>query len=348
MAPSQSPKLGIILPEGEGDLEGRTPRWSDYVAMARLSEEAGFDSLWFVDHLIYRNDASGRPPQGAWECWTTLAALAAVTDRVELGSLVTATSFRNPALLAKIADTIDEISGGRLILGIGAGWNEIEYTMFGYPFDHRVDRFAEAFTIIDGLLREGAIDFDGTYYSARDCELRPRGPRPGGPPLMIGSRGPRMLRLTMPRAPIWNGWLADTNSYPEAYPPLRELVDAACRDVGRDPATVERTISISVDPSGRREFPEHWYLQDDLRAARPLTGSTEEIATGLRGFGELGVSHIQIYPIPPTLATIETLAPVVEEMRGERLGDAETDLRLARRPARYCGGGATGATDSKV
>ena len=143
-----TPKLGIILPEGEGDLDGRTPRWSDYVAMARLTEEAGFDSLWFVDHLIYRNDASGRPPQGAWECWSVIAALAAATSRVELGSLVTATSFRNPALLAKMADTIDEISGGRLILGLGAGWNEVEYRMFGFPFDHRVDRFAEAFTII--------------------------------------------------------------------------------------------------------------------------------------------------------------------------------------------------------
>ncbi len=181
-----TPKLGIILPEGEGDLDGRTPRWADYLAMARLAEEVGFDSVWFVDHLIYRNDASGRPPQGAWECWSVLSALAAVTSRVELGSLVTATSFRNPALLAKIADTIDEISGGRLILGIGAGWNEPEYRMFGYPYDHRVDRFAEAFAIIYGLLRDGAVDIAGTFYQARECELRPRGPRPQGPPIMVG------------------------------------------------------------------------------------------------------------------------------------------------------------------
>jgi alkanesulfonate monooxygenase SsuD/methylene tetrahydromethanopterin reductase-like flavin-dependent oxidoreductase (luciferase family) len=310
-----TPKLGIILPEGEGDLDGRTPRWSDYVAMARLTEEAGFDSLWFVDHLIYRNDASGRPPQGAWECWSVLAALAAATSRVELGSLVTATSFRNPALLAKMADTIDEISGGRLILGLGAGWNEVEYRMFGYPFDHRVDRFAEAFTIISGLLSDGAIDFEGQYYSARECELRPRGPRPGGPPIMVGSRGPRMLRLTLPSVPIWNGWLCDATSYPEAYPALVEPVDDACREVGRDPGTLEHTVSISVDPSGKREFPEHWYLQDDLNAARPLSGSPEEIAAGIRGFGAQGVSHLQIYPIPPTLATIEALVPIIEEAR---------------------------------
>ena len=310
-----TPKLGIILPEGEGDLDGRTPRWSDYLAMARLAEDAGFDSVWFVDHLIYRNDASGRPPQGAWECWSVLSALAAVMSRVDLGSLVTATSFRNPALLAKIADTLEEISGGRLILGIGAGWNEVEYRMFGYPYDHRVDRFAEAFAIINGLLRDGRVDFRGTYYRAEECELRPRGPRPQGPPLMVGSRGPRMLRLTLPHVPIWNGWLAGTDSRPDAHPPLRELVDAACRDVGRDPATLERTVSISVDPSGRREFPKHWYLEGDLGSARPLTGGPGEIAAGIRAFGAQGVAHLQIYPIPPTLATIEALVPVLEEAR---------------------------------
>jgi len=312
---SLTPKLGIILPEGEGDLDGRTPRWSDYVAMATLIEGGGFDSRWFVDHLIYRNDASGRPPQGAWECWSILAALAAATSRVEIGSLVTATSFRNPALLAKMADTIDEISGGRLILGIGAGWNEVEYRMFGFPFDHRVDRFAEAYTIISGLLRDGAIDFVGQYYTARACELRPRGPRPGGPPIMVGSRGPRMLRMTLPSVPIWNGWLCDGHSAPEAYPSLVEPVDDGCRAVGRDPATLERTVSISVDPSGQREFPRHWYLDDDLQAARPLTGSPEEMAAGIRAFAAQGVSHLQIYPIPPTLATIEALVPVLEAVR---------------------------------
>ncbi|CAA9579826.1 MAG: hypothetical protein AVDCRST_MAG49-4665 [uncultured Thermomicrobiales bacterium] len=310
-----TPKLGVILPEGEGDLDGRTPRWADYLAMARLAEDVGFDSVWFVDHLIYRNDASGRPPQGAWECWSVLSALAAVTRRVELGSLVTATSFRNPGLLAKIADTVDEISGGRLILGLGAGWNEVEYRMFGYPYDHRVDRFAEAFTIIDGLLRHGAVDFEGRYYSARECELRPRGPRPQGPPIMVGSRGPRMLRLTLPHVPIWNGWLADTSSQPSAYAPLAEAVDAACRDVGRDPASVERTVSISVDPSGGRDFPLHWSLLGDLNLALPLTGSTEEIASGIRAFGAQGVSHLQIYPVPPTLETIEALAPILTAVR---------------------------------
>jgi alkanesulfonate monooxygenase SsuD/methylene tetrahydromethanopterin reductase-like flavin-dependent oxidoreductase (luciferase family) len=234
---------------------------------------------------------------------------------------VTATSFRNPALLAKIADTVDEIGGGRLVLGIGAGWNEPEYRAFGFPYDHRVARFAEAFAVVHGLLRDGAVDFEGTYYQARGCELRPRGPRPHGPPIMVGSRGPRMLRLTLPHVPLWNGWLATGSSWPDAYPPLREAVDAACREVGRDPAAVERTVSVAVDPSGRREFPRHWYLEGDLAGAQPLTGGTQEIAAGIQGFAAQGVSHLQVYPIPPTLATIEALAPVLEEARRPGTGE---------------------------
>ena len=311
------PKLGIILPEGEDDLEGRTPRWTDYVAMAQLTEDAGFDSIWFVDHLIYRNDASGRPPQGAWECWSIIAALCANTSRVRVGSLVTPTSFRNPALFAKMADTIDEISNGRLIVGLGAGWNEIEYINFGFPFDHRFERFSEAFAIIDGLLRDGHIDFDGRYYQARDCELRPRGPSAGGPPIMIGSQGPKMLRRTRPHVPMWNGWLAGDDSYPAAYEPLKAQVDAACAEIGRDPATLERTVSVSVDPTGKRDFPKHWYIQKDQDETRPLTGTPEEIAANLRHFGAMGVSQVQIYPIPPTLATIEAIANIQEVMQSQ-------------------------------
>src|SRR4029077_18806944 len=175
-----------------------------------------------------------------------LAAIAAATSRIEFGPLVACAGFHNPALLAKQAVTIDEISGGRLILGLGAGWNETEFRAFGYPYDHRVDRFEEAFTIIRTLLRDGAIDFDGQWYQARDCELLARGPRPAGPPLMIGSMGPRMLRITMPHADSWNVWYNETNNQPEGVARLRGLVDEACREVGRDPAEVERTVAALV------------------------------------------------------------------------------------------------------
>jgi len=200
--------VGLILPDTEREMGGGTARWRDLAEMARLAEELGFDSIWNADHLIYR--FPNRDEQGPWECWSILAALAVVTSRVEIGPLVSCTSFRNPALLAKIADTVDEISGGRLVLGLGAGWHEPEYLACGYPFDHRVSRFAEAIAIIHGLLRTSRVDFVGTYYSAVDCELRPRGPRRQGPPIMIGSTSPRMLALLAKYGDIWNAWARQT------------------------------------------------------------------------------------------------------------------------------------------
>src|SRR5215212_8870689 len=197
-------KIGLFLPLWEQGTSGSVPSWTEVLARAKAAEAAGFDSLWVPDHLIIRFPDT--KPEGVWEGWSFLAAVAASTERVELGQLVTCTTFRNPALLAKMADTVDEISGGRLTLGLGAGWNEAEYRAFGYPFDHRVDRFEEALTIIAGLLGDGQIDFDGTYYQARDCELRPRGPRPGGPPIMIGTTGKRMMGLTARHADQWNVW----------------------------------------------------------------------------------------------------------------------------------------------
>ena len=242
--------------------------------MARTAEAMGFDSLWFVDHLLYGEGASTEPPQGVWECWSVLTGLAAVTERVELAPLVTCTGYRNPALLAKMADTIDEISGGRLILAIGAGWHDPEYLAFGFATDHKYARFEEAVTIIHGLLRDGSIDFEGTYYAARDCELRPRGPRGGGIPLMIGANGPKMLRLTARYADQWNTWLAMSGSDPDAFTSDNDVVDAACRDVGRDPATLERTVSIMVDLDGRGAIP----ASMGPGRARPLSGTPEEIA----------------------------------------------------------------------
>ena len=304
---SPTPKLGIILPEGEGDLDGRTPRWADYVAMARLAEEVGFDSVWFVDHLIYRNDASGRPPQGAWECWSVLAALAAVTNRVELGSLVTATSFRNPALLAKIADTVDEVSGGRLILGLGAGWHEPEYAAFGYPFDHRASRFEEAIAIIAGLLKQGRVDFEGTYYRARGCELRPRGPRPQGPPIMVGTTGERMLRLTARHADQWNGIFARGAHRPEELAPVLARVDAACAAEGRDPATLTRTFAVYVDAAG--DAPPTDSVNVD--GVEPLRGTPAELAAMFRAYAAVGIAHLQVLVHPMTAEGFERLAPVL-------------------------------------
>ncbi|HEY7357722.1 MAG TPA: LLM class flavin-dependent oxidoreductase, partial [Ktedonobacterales bacterium] len=205
-APGRRMKLGLIPSIDEGDFNGQTARFSEIRDTAVAAEQAGFDSLWLADHLIFR--FPNRDEQGCWEVFTFLSALAAVTSRVQLGPLVACTAFRNPALIAKMADSIDEISNGRFILGLGAGWHEPEYRAFGYPFDHRVARFEEALTIITSLLRTGHVDFEGTYTSARDCELRPRGPRAEGPPILIGTTGKRMLELTARHADQWNVWFS--------------------------------------------------------------------------------------------------------------------------------------------
>ena len=292
-------QIGIMLPDTEREMAGGSARWADLLAMARTAEGCGFDSLWVSDHLIFRFE--GKEPQGVWECWSLLSALAASTSRVELGPLVSATSFRNPALLAKIAATVDEIAGGRLVLGLGAGWHEPEYAAFGYPFDRRVSRFEEALEIVRGLLRDGHVDFAGDYYTVRDCELRPRSPRPGGPPIMIGSTSPRMLDLCARHADLWNGW---GKNDPAAIPPVREVVDAACRAVGREPASLARTVSVLVDLPGAAGRP---------REQPPfLTGSAAELAETFRGFAREGISHVQVVLDPNSVAGIERLAPVLE------------------------------------
>src|SRR6516162_2226024 len=196
--PARPLKVGLLLPILEETMAGATPRSADLKAIARLAEAAGFDSLWVPDHLIMDFNAYGIPSEtkaGGWDCWSILASLAAVTTKVEVGTIVACAGFRNPALIAKMADTIDEISDGRLILGLGAGYHEPEHRAFGYPFDHLVGRFEEALRIIHSLLRTGLADLEGSYYHAHECELRPRGPRRRGPPILIGARQPRTRRL---------------------------------------------------------------------------------------------------------------------------------------------------------
>jgi probable F420-dependent oxidoreductase len=302
--PARPLKVGVQLPEVE-----REVRWPEILDMVRAIEDLGYDSIWLGEHLLYR--WADRPARGPWEAWTAMAAIAASTARVEFGPLVACTNFHNPALLAKQAATIDEISGGRLILGLGAGWNETEFRAFGFPFDHRIDRFEEAFTIIRTLLREGAIDFDGRFYQARDCELLPRGPRPSGPPLMIGSMGPRMLRITLPHVDSWNVWFADTANSPEGVPPLRDLVDAACREVGRDPAQVERTVAVQVRlPGGQGR------VQGDYTKAAPppLEGDPDQMAEVLRAYAREGIGYVQLVLDPITRGAIEAFAPVLTRL----------------------------------
>jgi alkanesulfonate monooxygenase SsuD/methylene tetrahydromethanopterin reductase-like flavin-dependent oxidoreductase (luciferase family) len=312
IAPAPRLKIGMYVPFSERQMEGETPRWADILAMAQRAEAVGFDSLWVPDHLIQYYE--GVAPRGGWECWTLVAALAAATRRVELGTIVTATSFRNPALLAKIVDTVEEISGGRVILGLGTGYHEPEYRAFGYPYDHPFSRFEEALTIIHGLLRHGYVDFVGKYHEARECELRPRGgPRPEGPPILIGSSSPKMLGLLARYADLWNVWLVHDVSRPAAIPPLRERVDAACRAAGRDPATLGRTATVLVDYVGTDDLALR--LMRPASTPEPIVGDAAEVAATLRAFVDEGISHLQVFLQPNSLAGIERFAPVLEAVR---------------------------------
>jgi len=297
-------KVGVQLPEVE-----YVASWDEQRRMAQTAEAIGLDSIWVGDHLLYRGD--GLPTRAPWEAWTSLAALAAVTRRVQLGPLVASTSFHNPAMIAKKAATLEEISGGRLILGLGAGWNEAEYAAFGFPFDHRVSRFEEAFTIIRTLLREGRSTFAGTYYRLDDCELLPRGPRPAGPPLMIGSEGPRMLSITLPHVQSWNAWFTWFGNGPDGYRPMRQKVDDACRSAGRDPAEIERTLALFVAFPGARGR-----SMGDLRteSADPISGEAAVLEPILRAFADEGVGHMQLVLDPINADTIRALAPTLERL----------------------------------
>ncbi len=294
-------KVGIQLPEVE-----REYRWPEIRDIARTAEDVGFDSLWVGDHLLYRDEHGTRGP---WEVWSVLAALGEVTERVELGPLVASTSFHSPAMLAKKAVTVDEISGGRLILGLGAGWNRTEYDAYGFPYDHRVSRFEEAFAIIRTLIREGVIDFAGEFYQLREMELIPRA-RPDLP-ILIGSNGPRMLRIAAPYVQMWNTWYASYGNTPRGLGELNVIVDDAARDVGRDPSEIVRTAAALVQlkgGTGRRAGTER-------PVTTPITGTADDIASALHALHEAGLGHIQLIVDPITTNSVVSLAPVLERLR---------------------------------
>jgi alkanesulfonate monooxygenase SsuD/methylene tetrahydromethanopterin reductase-like flavin-dependent oxidoreductase (luciferase family) len=234
--------------------------------------------------------------------------VAAITDRVKIGPLVLCAGFREPGLVAKMAATLDEISGGRLTLGLGVGWHEPEFAAFGLDYAHRFGRFNEAFTIVRTLLTEGRIDHEGRYYTLRDCEIRPHGPRPEGIPLMVGSRGDQTLRHTLPHVAAWNGWYAWVGNDPATYRTLRDQVDERCREVGRDPAGVARTLSVLLQLPGGESYPV------DPRASA-IKGHPERLAEALIGFATEGLSAVQVVLEPNTVEAVERFGRAIEQFR---------------------------------
>lgn len=292
--------LGVQLPEVE-----RRVDWPELFAMATRAEEVGLDSIWLGDHLLY--DLPDGSVRGPWEAWTALAALAARTTRVQLGTLVASLGFHPPAMLAKQAATVDAISGGRFIVGVGAGWNRREYDAFGFPFDRRVDRFEEAFDILRRLLAGRTVTAQGQYYSVDRCVIDPP-PRPGGIPLMVGSVAPRMQSITLPHVTAWNVWFTLFGNTPAGFAAHVGQVREACARLGRDPDDVAATAAVLVQApfgGGRTQG------DDGYGPVRPVTGSPEQVAETLHAFADAGARHLQVVLDPITLDGLDWLGEVV-------------------------------------
>ena len=294
-------RVGIQLPETE-----RVTRWPETVAIARAAERVGFDSIWLGDHLIYRGGALAE--RGPWDVWTQLAALAASTSRVRLGPLVAALPFHAPGVLARMAASVDEISGGRLTLGVGAGWNEPEFRAFGFPFDQLGSRFEEAFAIVRPLIAGERITFAGRFQHVDDAVLLP--PPAHHIPLMIGSNGARLLAITLPHVAAWNTWYTSYGNTPDGFAKLNKQIDAACQRVGRDPNAIARSACVFVGmdrPTGQRPAD-----------AAPVTVSA--LPAHLRALADAGADEAILVVDPITEQSVERLASIPRSGEGTRPG----------------------------
>lgn len=285
-------RVGVQLPEVE-----RAVTWKEILSIARVAESVGFDSVWVGDHLLYRDD--GGPERGPFDAWSILAGVAASTERIDMGPLVTCLGFRPPGLLARIARTVDDMSGGRLVLGVGCGWNRPEFDAFGFPFDHRVARFEESFEVLRRLLSGERVTLSGRYVRVDDAVLYPRPHRP--PRLMVGSNSDRMLRATLPFVNYWNTWWDAYGNTPEGFRKLNERISSAVLAAGRQPDDVGRSACVLVvldRTSTERQVPDGVF---------PLQGTPGEIAEGLSRFAAAGADEAILVLSPITRRSVESL-----------------------------------------
>jgi alkanesulfonate monooxygenase SsuD/methylene tetrahydromethanopterin reductase-like flavin-dependent oxidoreductase (luciferase family) len=287
-------KVGFVLPMSAEMGEGGT--WAGIAALARQAEAGGADSLWVFDHFLYR--WPDRQDEGSHEAFTLLAGVAAITERVALGTLVAATSFRSPGVLAKAAATLDLVAPGRIVLGLGCGWHEPEYQAFGYPFDHRVGRFEEAVSIIRPLLDGERVTVRGQWHQAEDAVLVP--PPGNRVPLLIAADGPRMQSLT---ARFADGWQAAWFGLPSArFRDERDRLLAACEAEGRagaDAPAVHVGVRISAEGGDR---------------TLPLDASA--IADGLAAWAAEGAAHVQLWVEPVTAGGVDVAIEGLRRFRG--------------------------------
>lgn len=289
-------RVGICIPISERGPERALYRYPQMRELAVATEQAGLDSIWVADHLFFI-PPDGSPKRGVWESLTMLAAMAEATSRVELGPLVLCAPFRNPGQIAWTANTLDEISGGRFVLGLGAGWHQPEFDAFGFEFAKRVSYLEDTLNIVVPLLRDGRVDYDGRLMGG-NADLRPAGPRAdaGGPPILIAGTQPRMMRLTAEWAQRWNSvWWGLPN---DEFRTEREGLIAACRDRGRDPAEIEVTVGVAVHDPAQRP------ANDD----KGLAGDADSLTEALAAWRDEGVAEVMCRLEPPSVGIIETIA----------------------------------------
>lgn len=292
---------GLVLPVGAWPTS-KIPSWAEISALVRRAEELGFDTVWTADEIVWR-DPDGSNPRGFWECLTLTGAVAAISTTAQVGTWVISALQHNPGMIVKAAETLDEITGGRFVLGLGSGHPKGGANAFGFPQDKTVSRYAEALEIIVPLLRGQPVTFTGAFHHATGAEVLPRGPRPGKIPLMLGGLSPRTMTLAATHADIWSAY-AQESSLPSAFKEMIEQLDRICEGVGRDPATLGRSLGVFVEPGDAKRAE-----ADDLGVA--ISGSNAQIAETLASFAEVGVTRVEIVPYPHTIETLERLAPVM-------------------------------------
>jgi probable F420-dependent oxidoreductase len=331
-------RLGLALPHYDSSFAGRPFEWDSLVGVARLAEKSGFDSIWVSDHLFLDWSKYGGPdePHGTPECIMTMGALAAATERVRIGSLALCNDFRNPALLAKMIATLDQLSGGRVEIALGAGWYEPEYAAAGIEFasaGDRIRRLGESLRILDRLLAGEIVDFDGEHYQLKGALCRPAPQQEPRPALWVGGKGDFLLRTAIRHADGWNfSWIGDL----EVYRERAEQANRICESEGRDPAGFRRSAGVYLlagdnDADLKRRFERlakrtpPGILQapnsdtgvswEEFRK-RNLVGTPGEIAEKLGELAELGVEEVicTLGSIPFQLGDEEEVAYVGEQV----------------------------------
>jgi alkanesulfonate monooxygenase SsuD/methylene tetrahydromethanopterin reductase-like flavin-dependent oxidoreductase (luciferase family) len=293
-------RVGLCIPVGERGPELIPFRYREMRELAQAAESGGLDSIWMADHLFIQGGETGE--RGLWESMSMLAALADATTRVELGPLVLCTPFRNPGMIAWAANALDEISDGRFVLGMGAGWHQPEFDAFGFNFDHKVSEFADALEITVPLLRDGQVSYAGKYHKG-EARLHPRGPRPQGPPILLAGSGPRMLGLIAKFADRWNSvWYGLPT---EEFRDERRRLEQACAQIGRDPKTIEVSAGIQIyDPATVNE-----------NGPEKIVGRAPQILDALRIWQAEGVTEVMCRMEPASVALAGEISRAAQELR---------------------------------